>query len=89
MWTKDKVAAELQKHPDFEHLFEEGSGKYQCTYEVGGVPVRIFYSVGGMVEIWLLSEPTLFGNIQEVQAFVSNAYKICMEKLNEKGKGHE
>jgi len=81
MWTKEKVAAVLQKNPDFEHLFEEGKGTYRCTYMIGGEPVSIFFTVDGTVEIWLLSVPSLYNNIQETQEFVTLAYKICNEKI--------
>ena len=85
MWTKQQVAEKLQQNPHFEKLFDEGKGKYECAYDVDGIQVKVFYTVSGDVEIWLLSIPRLVSVVQDVQYFVALAYEICDDIIRSKG----
>lgn len=85
MWTKQQVAEKLQQDPHFEKLFDEGKGKYACAYDVDGIPVKVFYTIGGTVEIWLLSIPYLYSVMKDIQSFVTLAYEICDEIIKSKG----
>ena len=86
MWTKQTVAEKLYEDPLFKNLFDEGKGKYACDYAVNSIPIKVFFTTGGKVEIWLLSTPYLNSVAKDVQAFVTLAYEICDEIIKEGGR---
>ena len=79
MWTKQTVTEKLYEDPLFKNLFDEGKGTYACAYTVDGIPIKVFFTTGGKVEIGLLSTPYLNSVAKDVQAFVTLAYEICDE----------
>ena len=86
MWTKQTVAEKLYEDPLFNNLFDEGKGKYACAYTVDGIPIKVFFTAGGKVEIWLLSIPYLNSVAKDVQSFVTLAYEICNEIIKKGGR---
>ncbi len=86
MWTKQTVAEKLYKNPLFKNLFDEEKGKYACAYTVNDIPIKVFFTTEGKVEIWLLSTPYLNPVAKDVQAFVTLAYEICDEIIKEGGR---
>ena len=85
MWTKQKVLQKLHEDPRFENLFDEGKGKYECAYIIDGIQVKLFYTVSGEVEIWLLSTHQLYSIGKDIQSFVSLANEICVNITKSKG----
>ena len=83
-WTEKQVEDFLTTNPLFENFFEEGKGKYACTYIVAGIQVILFFTVSGQVECLLDRKPTSKDVKQQVQAFSYFATKICNEILDGK-----
>ena len=81
MWTEKRVKDFLTTNPHFENFFEEGKGKYACTYIVAGIQVILFFTVSGQVECLLDRKPISDNVKQQVQAFSYFAKKICNEIL--------
>ena len=85
MWTKQTVAEKLYEDPLFKNLFDEGKGKYASAYTVDGIPIKLFFTAGGKVEIWLLSILYLYSVAKDITSFVALAYEICNEIIKKGG----
>lgn len=77
MWNKERVLERLKSNPHFHLLKEEFDGKFACGYEIDGVTVFIFNSVGGIYDAYFVNlTDTYVGSAQQFAC-------IAIEILNE------
>ena len=80
--NEQQVIEKLNKNPYFLDFHKEFQGRFILYYEVNGVGIYFFNSIGGVVEAYLTMLYDFYKVDEQVKDFIVISKKILQQKVN-------